>query len=98
MTKYPVFNIDVGFTKVVWPERRGRPKGVLNADAERKREVIERAVAAVIGEDYMGAAAKFQDEFYGEKSAKDDGSSSNYEKRYNQQKNVAKKIRNCMSS
>ncbi|MDM7956596.1 hypothetical protein [Blastomonas sp.] len=90
MTKYPSLNVDFGLTKPVWEERRGRP---ISADAERKADVIKRAAAALVSENYMDTAAKFQDEYYAEDSVKDDGTSANYEKRYNQQKHVAKNIR-----
>lgn len=90
MTKYAILNVDFGLTKPVWVEKRGRR---VPADAARKAEVIKRAVAALVGENYMDTAAKFQDEYYVEDSVKDDGTSANYEKRYNQQKHVAKKIR-----
>lgn len=66
--------------------KRGRPVG---PEAERKAAVIEKGFVALVAEDYMGAAANIQDEYYGERSC----DKLNVEQRYSQQKHVAKLIR-----
>lgn len=66
--------------------KRGRPR---SNEAARRTGVIEKASAEVDNEDFMAVAAKYQDEFYGERTVADKDSIEYY----HQRKHVAKLIR-----